>query len=101
MIFDANPCISFSIRNLTAEIICCLQFLHAREIVHRDLKPENILLDDDGHARVADFGLSAKGVTESKRTNGIVGTPIYMAPEVSMNPISDLIITFIKIYQLL
>lgn len=99
MIFDANPCISFSIRNLTAEIICGLQFLHAKEIVHRDLKPENILLDNVGHARIADFGLSVRGVTESKRINKYAGTPIYMAPEVSMHLISDLIITLIKIYQ--
>ncbi|XP_073453726.1 protein kinase C delta type-like [Aquarana catesbeiana] len=71
-----------TVRNLTAEIICGLQFLHAKEIVHRDLKPGNILLDNAGHARIADFGLSAKGVTESKRIKGRMGTPNYMAPEI-------------------
>ena len=41
-----------------AEIILCLQYLHRNNIIHRDLKPENILLDENGHCRLVDFGMS-------------------------------------------
>ena len=43
-----------------AEIIIALEFLHSKTIIYRDLKPENILLREDGHIRLADFGLAKK-----------------------------------------
>lgn len=44
----------------SAEIVCAIEYLHAREIVYRDLKPENILLDREGHIRLTDFGFAKK-----------------------------------------
>ena len=35
-----------------------------RDIIFRDLKPENIVVDEDGHARLTDFGLSKEGVID-------------------------------------
>ncbi|CAI9598628.1 unnamed protein product [Staurois parvus] len=66
----------------SAEILCGLQHLHSLQIVHRDLKPENILLDNAGHVKIADFGLSAMFVTEKNRVTSCAGTLCYMAPEV-------------------
>lgn len=43
-----------------AEIIVAIQYLHSKKIIYRDLKPENILLSEDGHIRLADFGLAKK-----------------------------------------
>ncbi len=40
------------------EILLALEFLHENKIVFRDLKPSNVVLDQDGHARLTDFGLS-------------------------------------------
>ena len=68
-------------RLYTAELVLALGHLHAMDIVHRDLKPENILLDYEGHIRVTDFGL-AKPIGAGQRSNSLIGTMEYMAPEV-------------------
>jgi len=54
------------------------EHLHQRHIVYRDLKPENILLDSQGYAKLCDLGF-ARFVLN--KTNTLVGTPEYMAPE--------------------
>lgn len=41
-----------------AEIVLAVEYLHSQNIVYRDLKPQNMLLDDEGHIRLIDFGLS-------------------------------------------
>ena len=68
-------------RVYTAEIVLALTHLHSLGIVHRDLKPENILLDAEGHIRVTDFGLAVV-MAEGHRSNSLVGTIEYMAPEI-------------------
>ena len=53
---------------------------HAASVVHRDLKPENVLLGRDGSIKVTDFGI-ATAQADVRSTQGISGTPAYMAPE--------------------
>jgi len=43
---------------LIAELILAMKYMHEKGVLFRDLKPENILLDQEGHIRVADFGLA-------------------------------------------
>lgn len=65
-----------------AELVLSLECLHAHGIIYRDLKPENILLDEDGHVRLTDFGLSKESVSEGEVTHTFCGTPHYLAPEI-------------------
>jgi serine/threonine protein kinase/Tfp pilus assembly protein PilF len=55
---------------------------HRLGVVHRDLKPGNIMIDNDGNARIMDFGIArsveGKGITGA---GVMIGTPEYMSPE--------------------
>ncbi len=60
-----------------------IQEAHRLGIVHRDLKPANILVAADGTPKITDFGLAKMLNADSglTRTESILGTPSYMAPE--------------------
>jgi serine/threonine protein kinase/tetratricopeptide (TPR) repeat protein len=75
------------------QVTDALARMHEKGIIHRDLKPENIMIDEDGRAKVLDFGL-AKLIQESlastetigassdmTRPGMLMGTPHYMSPE--------------------
>src|SRR6266404_7945046 len=70
---------------IVPQICEALQFAHDEGIVHRDIKPENILLDKKGRVKIADFGiakiLGREPDVALTQTQGVLGTPPYMAPE--------------------
>ncbi|KAH9006922.1 hypothetical protein EDB86DRAFT_3060943 [Lactarius hatsudake] len=49
-------------KNYVAEVVLGLDYLHQRGIIHRDLKPDNLLIDQHGHLKLTDFGLSRIGL---------------------------------------
>ncbi|WP_407288723.1 protein kinase domain-containing protein [Streptomyces sp. BP-8] len=70
-----------ALRALGTGLAEALVAIHAAGIVHRDLKPGNVLVAADG-PRVIDFGISrAVDATQVTRTDAVIGTPGFMAPE--------------------
>ncbi len=69
---------------LVRQVCDALDYAHGRGVVHRDIKPENVLLDDDGRAKVTDFGIARILGDDGSvtRTGVAVGSAGYMAPEV-------------------
>ncbi|KAL9068408.1 MAG: hypothetical protein Q9157_006518 [Trypethelium eluteriae] len=49
-------------KKYVAEVVLGVEHLHSRNIVHRDLKPDNLLIDQKGHLKLTDFGLSRMGL---------------------------------------
>jgi serine/threonine-protein kinase len=66
---------------LTLELAEALDSAHCMGVVHRDLKPANILLTDDGHAKIADFGVAKLNLAHQTSAGRTLGTPAYMSPE--------------------
>ena len=63
------------------DICDALAFAHEAGIVHRDMKPANVMLTTAGSVRILDFGLARLVTSELTRSNIVVGTMNYMAPE--------------------
>jgi serine/threonine protein kinase len=83
-----------------------LAYVHDQGVLHRDLKPENLFLDRDDRVVLIDFGL-AKGSDDETltRTDMLLGTPIYMAPELLCqslwSPAADVYSLGVVAYELL
>jgi eukaryotic-like serine/threonine-protein kinase len=91
---------------LALQVARALSFAHDRGLVHRDVKPQNVLLNDDGQAKVTDFGiarsLDVHGVTQ---TGTVLGTSDYIAPEQArgqkVDPKTDIYSLGAVLYELL
>jgi eukaryotic-like serine/threonine-protein kinase len=98
---DTQEAIAYAI-----EVARGLGVAHARNMVHRDIKPQNVLIDEEGRAKLTDFGISRQleqaGVTATGR---VLGTTDYVAPEQAMgrgvDPRSDIYSLGVVLYEML
>jgi serine/threonine-protein kinase len=90
---------------IVIQILRAAKFAHKRGIIHRDLKPHNVILDEEGRAKVTDFGIARAGASDMTLTGSIMGTAQYLSPEQAqgqaVSETSDLYAVGIVLYELL
>jgi eukaryotic-like serine/threonine-protein kinase len=91
--------------DIVVQILRAARFAHRRGVIHRDLKPHNVMLDDEGRARVTDFGIARAGASDMTLTGSIMGTAQYLSPEqaqgLAVSASSDLYSIGVILYELL
>jgi eukaryotic-like serine/threonine-protein kinase len=91
--------------DFTRQILTAARFAHRKGIVHRDLKPQNVLIDDEGRARVADFGIARGESSDITATGSVMGTAQYLSPEQAQGkettPRSDIYSIGVILYEAL
>src|SRR5690349_11107698 len=88
------------------EIARALQAAHDHRIVHRDVKPQNVLIDEEGTAKVTDFGIARSLTEEGLTADGrVLGTTDYVSPEQALGqdvgPESDLYSLGVVLFEML
>ncbi|XP_018328516.1 neither inactivation nor afterpotential protein C isoform X2 [Agrilus planipennis] len=71
------------------EVAKALVFLHENHIMHRDIKGSNILLTKEGEIKLVDYGLSRMLSSTLGKTDSLLGSPCWMAPEVVASTETD------------
>jgi beta-lactam-binding protein with PASTA domain/predicted Ser/Thr protein kinase len=91
--------------DIVIQILHAARFAHRRGVIHRDLKPHNVILDEEGRAKVTDFGIARAGASDMTLTGSIMGTAQYLSPEQAqghaVSAASDIYAVGIVLYELL
>jgi eukaryotic-like serine/threonine-protein kinase len=66
---------------ILAQVCQTLEFAHSRGVTHRDIKPENVMVGRFGEVLLADWGIATR--TTDPPSSLVLGTPVYMAPEMA------------------
>jgi serine/threonine-protein kinase len=105
LVRDQGPLDPAAAIEIVLQILQAARVAHKRGVIHRDLKPHNVILDDEGRARVTDFGIARAGASDMTLTGSIMGTAQYLSPEqaqgYSVSAASDLYSIGVILYELL
>ena len=91
---------------IAGELASGLAHAHEHGLVHRDLKPANVLFDEEGRAKIADFGIARMSGADTLTEDGtLLGTAAYMSPEQAagrpVTPASDVYAFGVLLYRML
>jgi len=102
---EGGPIEPLTAIDIVIQILRAARFAHRRGVIHRDLKPHNVILDEEGRARVTDFGIARAGASDMTLTGSIMGTAQYLSPEqaqgYAVSDSSDLYSVGVILYELL
>ncbi|MEO6809694.1 MAG: serine/threonine-protein kinase, partial [Isosphaeraceae bacterium] len=106
---DGTPWPARRAADLVEHLARAVAEAHRLGIIHRDLKPANVLMTADGTPKITDFGLAKTLSIDSglTRTESIMGSPAYMAPEQAeghakdVGPLADVYALGVILYELL
>jgi serine/threonine protein kinase len=77
-----QPLADAATARVAGELAAALAHAHARGVLHRDVKPSNVLFDEEGNAKLADFGIARLGDASTLTEAGtVLGTAAYISPE--------------------
>jgi eukaryotic-like serine/threonine-protein kinase len=93
-------------KRVAVDLSSALAHAHAHGVIHRDVKPANVLFDEDGTAKLTDFGLvRMEGLPTLTDAGTLLGTARYIAPEQARGerstPASDVYSLGVVFYRML
>lgn len=91
-LLDKGPLNQEAALDALNQLLDAVGYAHAHGVVHRDIKPDNIFVTNDGHVKLADFGIARVEDIEATKltvTGTILGTPGYMSPEQIKGDVAD------------
>ena len=99
-----SPIPTEEIISISMQILKGIKHAHSKNVVHKDLKSQNILLDENKKVKITDFGIADILDEDITRTQSLMGTPQYIAPEIlnrdSLTSQSDIYSIGIMMYEM-